>query len=192
MPTTVTGTPGDALFLDPSVAGGITTVKPTTIGQIIRGLGTLIDSGNTMYFDIAALAEEITSISSFSGLFNSGVLNFSSAGPGFPSTVIAHGLGVVPSRIKITALEAMGSAAMRQSFGTYDGTNTNTLYSAFSNAGLGQMVTNIDTTYIVYLYRNDGGAYSLGLVTMDATNITIDWSNSLTSADGSLLWEAQA
>jgi hypothetical protein len=54
------GTPGDAVWLDPSVAGGITTTKPSTVGQVARGLGTIIASGATMYFDIAALAEEIT------------------------------------------------------------------------------------------------------------------------------------
>jgi hypothetical protein len=48
------------VWLDPSVAGGMTTTEPATIGQVKRGLGTIIASGATMYFDIAALAEEIT------------------------------------------------------------------------------------------------------------------------------------
>jgi hypothetical protein len=54
------GTPGDAVFLDPTVAGGLTITKPTGVGQVIRALGTIIASGSTMYFDIAALGEEIT------------------------------------------------------------------------------------------------------------------------------------
>ena len=58
--STVTGTEGSGLFLSPTVAGAITTTKPTTIGQFIRAVGTLLDSGNYIYFDIAALAEEIT------------------------------------------------------------------------------------------------------------------------------------
>lgn len=58
------GTPGSAVFLDPLVPGGMTTTKPTTIGHIVRALGTILASGATMYFDIAALAEEITAASS--------------------------------------------------------------------------------------------------------------------------------
>ena len=59
LPYTNAFTPGDGLFLDPSVAGGITNVKPTTVGQVIRAVGTCLDTSN-IYFDIAALAEEIT------------------------------------------------------------------------------------------------------------------------------------
>lgn len=55
------GTPGEAVWLDPAVPGGMTITKPNTVGQVARGLGTIIASGATMYFDIAALAEEITS-----------------------------------------------------------------------------------------------------------------------------------
>lgn len=60
------GTPGEAVWLDP--AGGLTITRPSVIGQIARGLGTIIASGATMYFDIAALGEEITSSSG--GSFN--------------------------------------------------------------------------------------------------------------------------
>lgn len=53
------GAPGSAVWLSPTVAGGMTTTKPSTIGQVARALGTIIESGVTMYFDIAALAEVI-------------------------------------------------------------------------------------------------------------------------------------
>lgn len=61
------GTPGDAIWLDPAVPGGMTTTKPSVVGQIARGLGTIIASGAVMYFDISALAEEITSSSGGAG-----------------------------------------------------------------------------------------------------------------------------
>lgn len=53
------GVPGTSVWLDPAVVGGMTTTEPSTVGEIKRGLGTIIASGATMYFDIAALAEEI-------------------------------------------------------------------------------------------------------------------------------------
>ncbi len=64
------GTPGDAIFLDPGVAGGMTTTKPTGIGEVIRGLGTILANGATMYFDIAALGEEITASSGGQSVVN--------------------------------------------------------------------------------------------------------------------------
>jgi hypothetical protein len=64
------GTPGSAVWLDPTVAGGMTTTKPSTIGQVARALGTIIESGVTMYFDIAALAEVIGSGGSSSMINN--------------------------------------------------------------------------------------------------------------------------
>jgi hypothetical protein len=65
VPVAVAGT---TVWLDPLVAGGMTTTEPTAVGHVKRGLGTIIASGATMYFDIAALAEEITSSSG--GTFN--------------------------------------------------------------------------------------------------------------------------
>lgn len=64
------GTPGSAVWLSPTVAGGMTTTKPSTIGQVARALGTIIESGAKMYFDIAALAEVIGSGGSSSMINN--------------------------------------------------------------------------------------------------------------------------
>lgn len=54
--------PGTAIFLDPAIAGGMTLAKPTAIGQVVRALGTVLTSGSLMYFDVAALGEELTSV----------------------------------------------------------------------------------------------------------------------------------
>jgi hypothetical protein len=43
-----TGTQGDVVFLSPSVAGGTTTTRTTTAGEIAKPIGILIDSGNSM------------------------------------------------------------------------------------------------------------------------------------------------
>lgn len=69
------GTPGDAVFLSPTSAGGMTTTKPTTIGQVVRALGTILTSGSLMYFDIAALGEEITSAGADNSALKVGVGN---------------------------------------------------------------------------------------------------------------------
>jgi hypothetical protein len=61
------GTPGSAVWLSPTVAGGMTTTKPSSTGHVARALGTIIESGAKMYFDIAALAEVIGSGSGSGG-----------------------------------------------------------------------------------------------------------------------------
>jgi hypothetical protein len=71
---TPVGVAGQAVWLDPAVAGGMTVTKPTTNGQVTRPLGTIIESGVSMYFDCSGLAEELTAAGSLSNyrVFQSG------------------------------------------------------------------------------------------------------------------------
>lgn len=100
------GTPGSAVWLDPSVAGGMTTTKPSTIGQVARALGTIIESGAKMYFDIAALAEVI-------GTGSGGSTNF------FSTSTPSYGL-ISPDTGSTAVLELSDGTLFSYPVGTYN------------------------------------------------------------------------
>ncbi len=84
---------------------------------------------------------------------------------------------------------------MAQSIGCYDGTNTNAIYySSTIETGQAALV-NSTSTYIVFLtYNTSGGVIKQeATITVDATNITLAWTNvaSLSSNNMILLWEAE-
>lgn len=45
-----TGAASDVIFLSPTVAGGTTTTKPSTAGQVVKPLGVILDNGNAFLF----------------------------------------------------------------------------------------------------------------------------------------------
>jgi len=55
---------GTAVFLDPSVSGGLTTTQPSTLGQIEKPLGVIIESGAKMLW-LNYRGTEVEPVSSF-------------------------------------------------------------------------------------------------------------------------------
>lgn len=103
---------------------------------------------------------------------------------------IAHGLGVEPKKVRITALCPGASTAGLQleAFTVYNGTTQ----SSVSLRRSGTTTNEVLTTFAL----NDavgGGGTQAGVVTFDATNIIITWTKT-SSPTGSytLLWEAQS
>jgi hypothetical protein len=115
------------------------------------------------------------------------------------TSVIAHGLGYAPSRVKITAKGAAGSgsstAGSSSSTGVYDGTNTHCAWEGHTSADGSSnpedqfSSSGVDTSNVVYL--NTDSLTTSTTVTFDATNITFSWSvgGALTAQ---VLWEAFA
>ena len=108
----------------------------------------------------------------------------------------AHGLGVIPKRIRITGLAGSSSATKGRggySFGTYDGTNNRSIWQ-LTGVDFGCQNEN-STTYIVKLSNDDdNNDYQTAVATFDATNITLTWTR--TGSDGGgitgqILWEAE-
>lgn len=105
---------------------------------------------------------------------------------------IAHGLGKIPKKVKITAyaqVDAVGNGEdlMRVSNTVYNGTTQSSL--SFYESGGGNTAT-ISTTFILTI---SNGGTQVGVVTFDATNIIITWTkNSSPTGTYTLLWEAEA
>ena len=106
------------------------------------------------------------------------------------STVIAHGLGVTPKRIRVAGAQGSGSSpAGLLSIAEAIGTSGNMQY--LNSYFLGNGSTGSGNSFIFYNGSNTAN-YISGTVTVDATNITISWSKTTSSGTVYLTWEAQA
>jgi hypothetical protein len=117
------------------------------------------------------------------------------------SQTIAHGLGRTPKKVRIYAIHSYTSYLNNHapvSDGSYDGTNTACLYRQGNLSGGDGPLYNSDTSKIIYLHFTGSGAYARqdASVSVDATNITLTWtltesSASYNSANIIMLWEVQ-
>ncbi len=104
---------------------------------------------------------------------------------------IAHGLGKAPNRVKLTGtLGATSSTLTNVTFGTYDGSTNNCIAS---NGVAAQDVSSSSFGIYFRPANNATEQSQTGVITFDATNITITWTK-LNSPAGTarLLWEAQS
>lgn len=94
----------------------------------------------------------------------------------------AHGLGVIPRLVKITAFTD-GGAGIANSIGTYDGTNTKSIYNV--STGSGTSTAENSTTYIVFI-ENDSGTSQKATIAIDVTNVTLTWTKTGSPAAGDI------
>lgn len=186
------GTPGEAIFLSPSVAGAMTVTEPTVAGQISKPIGVLITSAAKLNFTSDYRGQEVqtTPILSGSSVTKAGI--FQKLGNSNTTTVIPHGLGVVPDFVEIVSLGADAvSKDTINSIGTFDGTNINTVYN-FLAAGSGFLNSGISTTKIINLIFNSGGVDQSATIAIDSVNITLTWTvnGGGTAQNQSFLWKA--
>lgn len=129
------------------------------------------------------------------GIFASGTTTKNAADASATQT-IAHGLGTTPKYIKITATSSdLATAASAAGFlyasTAYNGTTQSSI--SIMKSGSTSVATTTDFRISV---SNTGSTTdaSVGVVTCDATNISIAWtkSGSPGSSTFNLLWEAQA
>lgn len=89
---------------------------------------------------------------------------------------IAHGLGVIPKYVRITAV-SIGRNASRQihSYGFYNGITNSCIFAG--ETGSSDTVSGSSATQAIYLQPNTGGVgdKQTGIVTFDATNVIITW-----------------
>ena len=102
---------------------------------------------------------------------------------------IAHGLGEIPKKIKITAINY--AAGFFKSFGVYNGTTTSCV--VMHDGSLDGSFTS--TSNIVYLLNDASpvtGKSQIGVATFDATNIIITWTKTGSpTGTQSFMWEAE-
>lgn len=95
---------------------------------------------------------------------------------------IAHGLGVTPTKIKITVNSFLSTYNNFISTGIYDGTSYATVYGSDDGSGN-------TTSYVVYLKNSSNTMWATS--TLDSTNITLGWTETNTfPSTVYYLWEA--
>lgn len=100
---------------------------------------------------------------------------------------IAHGLGVIPKKVRIVAMLSQGTAV---------GLRAETIYNGTTQASVSQMgfAANYYVTQAFDIGIDASTNRMTGVVTFDATNITITWSKTggPSSSTFNLIWEAEA
>jgi len=105
--------------------------------------------------------------------------------------VIAHGLGRIPRFIKITGSVNASTNGEQHSFssGTYNGTSHACVYRYFdTNGATGG--SGASTSFTIFLSTTGDVTRLTGVVTFDATNITITWSGTSGAYTAGYMWEA--
>lgn len=112
---------------------------------------------------------------------------------------IAHGLGITPKIVSIRCIFAK-NAVIAESTGTSNGSTESCIYKYYNTNGNVSDVSS-DTRAVHFSYNNgtSDADYNRGVITLDATNITITWTKTGTISGGGgsastayLLWEAYA
>ncbi len=93
------------------------------------------------------------------------------------SQTIAHGLGTTPRKTTISAIKRVGNNIISQSFGTYIGTTTSTIYLSGDTSGTGD----VSSTNIVLILENSSSNQQVATITVDATNVNLTWTKSGTT-----------
>lgn len=184
------GTAGVAIFLSPTTAGLMTVTEPTTPGQISKPVGVLIASGAKMNFTSDYRGQDVQSTAIGTAVYTNGTTTKNAADASATQT-IAHGLGVIPSKVTINASESVGASGNEVLFtaeAIYNGT-TQSSQSNYRDSFVGAVS---DNTFSLNS-ANATGAYTRGVVTFDATNIYIAWTKT-GSPTGTyqILWEAES
>lgn len=182
---------GTASTLNVNGLGAKSLVKMTSTGTSTLAIG---DLGTSMVVVSEYNGNEFQIINPVANapvaaqLYKSGTTTRDSSTASGNQT-IAHGLGVTPRRISITA-NRNGVLQPAFSYGTYDGTtiaNTYVVGSAGTGASGGVSSGNIITA----VYNTSGSVQNTAVPTFDSTNITLAWTKSgADSGTINILWEA--
>ncbi len=99
----------------------------------------------------------------------------------------AHGLGVTPKLIRLTAKVGTTNGTTNESYGIYNGSTTSTVYVANNST----LASASDTTNAV-LIQTSAGNSQVAVATFDATNITLTWTKTgAPTATITIVWEAE-
>lgn len=129
------------------------------------------------------------------GTFKCGTATYTTGNSPLGTVTIAHGLGTTPKYVRLTAITDANTSSTETGFATavYNGTTTAglTQYNLINTTPNG-----LATAQSVFLV-GDGTNNQSGVITFDATNITITWTKNGTgviarSATFPVLWEAIA
>lgn len=178
---------------------GAATLNVNGLGakSIVKYLNTTLVNGDIIAGMFCTVIYDGTNFVLQNPVANFGVTKFSSGGTtknmADSSTTqnIAHGLGVIPKRIKLTfsgtTVSSIGAEWLN--FTTYNGTTQ----TSQNNYGTGSGYSSSIDTIARFNNSNDSGLQT-GEVTFDSTNIIITWTKANGNPVGTynILWEAEA
>jgi len=158
-------------------SGAVARVAAGTNGQIL-----IADSSQSAGVRYGTLTRRNGVDSSRSGNASSG------------SQTIAHGLGVIPTYVKITASCLANTKGVAKSTGVFDGSGQNCGYE-YMDSNTNTDDAALSAGKMIFLENGAGSANrQTATIAVDATNITITWTLGGTGLGTSinLLWEVQA
>lgn len=109
---------------------------------------------------------------------------------------IAHGLGVAPRLVRLTALFSDSSttdpAVISNAFALYSSSTQSSVFNSHrSSSSASSNESKHGSTFTIY--SDADSKYQSGVITVDATNITITWTKTSTpTGTANLIWEALA
>lgn len=104
---------------------------------------------------------------------------------------IAHGLGVTPNFVRLDSLYRSSGSYRSKSFGSYNGTTNTCIYDYSDNASA--FGSGSTTSYAIRVLgaTTPASNYQTGVITVDATNITITWTKTGSpTGTAQIRWEA--
>lgn len=176
------------------------TATAATANKVARRLAggnitVVTESANNNSTNAASTAYVDAADATLTRVFANGV--FSQNANSTTTTTIAHGLGKTPKIFKITGVGGGINGVFSQ--GSYNGTTNRSIHQWFDTNG-STSGNGSDTTSAIWIsYAPSSGSgqtlYIKGVVTWDATNITITWTNGSTGNSSLTVyytWEAEA
>lgn len=175
---------------------GAKTIKKLVSVDLATG-DILLNQVITVVYDGTNM-QIISTVPTVTSLFSNGITtkNVSDAST---TQTIAHGLGITPKKISLTAYGPSNTtqAAVELSTGAYDGTHNSRISAYAANAVSPVAVvygSSADSIALMNANNDPTSVGSTGIVTVDATNINIVWTKngSPTSNVFQILWEANS
>lgn len=166
---------------------GAKTIKKSVSSDLITG-DIILNQIVSLVYDGTNM-QMVSNIAPVATVYTNGV----DTGYGVPTQNIAHGLGVIPKKVRLTATSVQNgtTTSMGMSVGSYNGTTNSNVFELYfaSNTGSASYATSSSTSYAIKI--TDNSTNSTGVVTFDATNITITWTG-IISGSIAIMWEANS
>jgi len=188
-----------------TVNTGAATINVNSLGakSIVKGVSTALADG-----DIAALSLNTLIYDGTNFVLQNPIANLITFKNGVTTRAgdtasgdqtIAHGLGSVPKKIRITVTKVNGTVSgLVSSNGTYNGTTNSCVYGLGIDNGNGtaQAKSGNSATQIAYIEQSQSGATGTqtAIATYDATNIILTWTlaGTVNVSNMNIMWEAEA
>lgn len=190
-------TTGDVYVFKANTANtGAATLNVNSLGAktIKKNSSSDLETGDITAGQIITVVYDGTNMqlvgTSYSPKYSNGTTS-KNAADASTSQNIAHGLGVAPKRVRLNFLYARTNDG-QMGVGTFDSSGQNSI-SLYMASGSSAASASSNTAAIVIYGSQTLTTYQTGVVSVDATNITITWTKTSTpTGTANIIWEAEA